>query len=322
MKLSYGKAINLALKEAMEEDESVFYLGVDIAKFGGAYGATQGLLEQFGPVRVRDTPISEGAIVGMSVGAASQGLRPIVELMHMDFATCAMDQLVNQAAKMRYMFGGAMSIPMVVRCPVGGYLNAAAQHSQSLEAWFAHVPGLKVMTAGTPRDVRAVTRAAIRDDNPVILLDFIELYESTSDVPEDNIDIPEGGADIKRVGEDITIVTWGGMVPRVMEAASILADEGISCEVIDLLSLVPWDVDKVLESVARTGRAAVVHLATTRAGFGAEISATITERGFSDLKAPIIRVGARNAPVPYASNLENHVLPNTQRIVDAVRKNV
>ena len=318
MELSYAKVISLALKEAMEEDDSVFCLGEDVG-FGGAYGATQGLREVFGADRVRDTPISETAIVGFSVGAAMQGMRPVAEIMHMDFVTCAMDQLVNQAAKMRYMFGGKAQVPLVVRCGVGGYLSAAGQHSQSLEAWFTHVPGLKVMAAGTPKDMRAVLRAAIRDDNPVIILESLVLYETSGEVPEEDEGLVIGKADLKRRGDDVTVVTWGAMVPQVMEAADILAKNDIECEVIDLLSLFPWDEELVLESLWRTNRLVVAHQAPTRGGFGAEVAATVMERGFKELDAPVLRVGARNTPVPFAPVLENYVLPNAGRVVDAVK---
>lgn len=318
MKLSYAKAVTLALREAMREDNSVMCLGEDVG-FGGAYGATQTLRDEFGAERVRDTPISETAIVGFSVGAAMQGLRPVAEIMHMDFVTCAMDQIVNQAAKMRYMFGGKASVPIVLRCGVGGYLNAAAQHSQSLEAWFTHVPGLKVLAAGTPRDVRRLLKAAIMDDNPVILLESLALYETTGEVPETELPYRIGKAEIKRQGDDATVITWGAMVPQVTEAATILAKQGIEIEVIDLLSLFPWDIETVMKSVWRTNRVVVTHQAPTRGGFGAEIAAVITERGFDDLDKPVKRVGALNTPVPFAPQLEKFVLPNAERVIDAVK---
>lgn len=318
MKLSYAKAVTLALREAMREDNSVMCLGEDVG-FGGAYGATQTLRDEFGAERVRDTPISETAIVGFSVGAAMQGLRPVAEIMHMDFVTCAMDQIVNQAAKMRYMFGGKASVPIVLRCGVGGYLNAAAQHSQSLEAWFTHVPGLKVLAAGTPRDVRRLLKAAIMDDNPVILLESLALYETTGEVPETELPYRIGKSEIKREGDDATVITWGAMVPQVIEAATILAKQSIEIEVIDLLSLFPWDIETVMKSVWRTNRVVVTHQAPTRGGFGAEIAAVITERGFDDLDKPVKRVGALNTPVPFAPQLEKFVLPNAERVIDAVK---
>ena len=318
MKLSYSKSVTLALREAMREDDSVMCLGEDVG-YGGAYGATQTLRDEFGPDRVRDTPISETAIVGFSIGAAMQGLRPVAEIMHMDFIACAMDQVVNQAAKMRYMFGGKATVPIVLRCGVGGYLNAAAQHSQSLESWFTHVPGLKVVAAGTPRDIRRVLKAAIRDENPVIMLESLALYETVGDVPESELAYEIGTADIKRRGDDATVITWGAMVPQVMEAAGALEKQGIEIEVIDLLSLFPWDVKTVMKSVWRTNRVVIAHQASTRSGFGAELAATITEQGFTDLDKPVKRVGARNVPVPFAPQLESYVLPNAGRVIDAVK---
>jgi pyruvate/2-oxoglutarate/acetoin dehydrogenase E1 component len=315
--MTYAKAVGLALGEAMEEDHRVFCLGEDVG-YGGAYGATQGLRDRFGADRVRDTPISEIAIVGFSVGAAVAGWRPVPEIMHFDFITVAMDQVVNQAAKMRYMFGGKATLPMVIRCGTGGWLNAAAQHSQSLEAWFTHVPGLKVASAGTPADVRNLLLTAIRDDNPVIVQEALSLYEESGEVP----DVPEewtlGKAQVKRAGTDVSIVTWGAMVPRVLEAAETLAADGADAEVIDLISVFPWDVEAVLRSVEKTNRLVVVHQAPRRSGFGAEVAATIMERGFDLLDAPVARVGALNTPVPFSPSLENYVLPTAQRVVDAV----
>ena len=319
MKLTYSKAITRALEEAMEDDASVMCLGEDVG-YGGAYGATQGLRDRFGAQRVRDTPISESAIVGFSVGAAMAGMRPVAEIMHMDFIGIAMDQVVNQAAKMRYMFGGKARVPITVRCGVGGYLNAAAQHSQSLEAWFTHVPGLKVATAGTAADIRAVLRNAIADDNPVIVLEPLSLYEIAGDLPEAHSVSPLGPASIKRRGEDVTLITWGRALREVMQAANELEREKIDCEVIDLLSLVPLDEETILKSVWRTNNAVIVHQATRRSGFGAEISATITEKAFEELDRPVVRVCALDTPVPFAPALENYVLPSAQRVVEVVRR--
>jgi acetoin:2,6-dichlorophenolindophenol oxidoreductase subunit beta len=318
-KLSYAKAITLGLREAMAEDPAVFCLGEDVG-YGGAYGATQGLRDEFGAARVRDTPISESAIVGFSVGAAMAGLRPVAEIMHMDFIACAMDQVVNQAAKARYMFGGKARVPMVIRAGTGGWLNAAAQHSQSLEAWFTHIPGLKVATAAAAADIRALLLAAIRDDNPVIVMEPLSLYEAKDEVPDVPAELVLGRASRKRSGSDVTIVTWGAMVPRVLSAAETLADDGISCEVLDLITLTPWDVDAVLESVGRTGRVVVAHQASRRSGFGAEVAAVIGERGFDLLDAPVARVGGLNVPVPFSPPLENFVLPDADRVVAAVRR--
>lgn len=318
MKISYAKAVTLGLREAMEEDERVFCLGEDVG-YGGAYGATQGLRDEFGSDRVRDTPISETAIVGFSIGAAVAGRRPVAEIMHMDFIAQAMDQVANQAAKIRYMFGGKAKVPLVVRACTGGWLNAAAQHSQSLEAWFTHIPGLKVAAAGSPADIRALLIAAIRDENPVIVQEALSLYESQGEVPDTAEELTLGKALRKRQGNDVTIVTWGAMVPRVMEAADALAADGIEAEVIDLISLVPWDLDAVLDSLGRTGRMIVVHQAHRRGGFGGEIAAEIAERGFDLLDAPIRRVGSLNVPVPFSPVLEDYVLPSSQRVIDAVR---
>lgn len=319
MRLSYSKAVTLALEEAMAADDSVFCLGEDVG-YGGAYGATQGLRDRFGSERVRDTPISESAIVGFSIGAAMSGMRPVAEIMHMDFIAIAMDQVVNQAAKMRYMFGGKANVPITIRCGVGGYLNAAAQHSQSLEAWFAHIPGLKVACAATPADVRQILRDAILDDNPVIVLEPLGLYETFGEVPEDYAPRRLGSADVKRQGEDVTIVTWGRTVPEVLQAADALAKEKIECEVIDLLSLMPWDQQTVLDSVWRTNNLVVVHQAPKRAGYGAEIAATITEKAFKELDNPVVRICGLNTPVPFAPEMENYVLPNADRIVTEIRK--
>jgi pyruvate dehydrogenase E1 component beta subunit len=278
------------------------------------------LLEQFGPERVRDTPISESAIVGYGVGAALAGLRPVVELMHMDFVTYAMDQIVNQAAKLRYMFGAKACVPLVIRTPAGGWLTAAAQHSQSLEAWFTHIPGLKVAAAATPADVRNILHAAIRDDNPVVLLEPLYLYEAKGEMPDAPEEIPLGQADVKRRGDDVSLVSWGGTVPIVLEAADTLAAQGIAADVIDLLSLMPWDIEAVLSSVRRTNRVVVVHQASLRGGFGAEVAAVISERAFDYLDAPVARVGALNTPVPFSPPLEAYVLPNAERVVDAVHR--
>ena len=319
MRLSYSKAITLALSEAMEVDEGVFCLGEDVG-YGGAYGATQGLRDKFGAARVRDTPISESAIVGFSIGAAMSGMRPVAEIMHMDFIAIAMDQVVNQAAKMRYMFGGKAKVPITIRCGVGGYLNAAAQHSQSLEAWFAHVPGLKVVCAATPADIRQILRDSILDDNPVIVLEPLGLYETFGEVAETYERRPLGKSDIKRRGEDVTIVTWGRTLPEVLQAAETLAGERIDCEVIDLVSLMPWDEQAVLDSVWRTNNLVVVHQAPRRAGFGAEIAATISEKAFKELDRPVARVCGLNTPVPFAPEMEDYVLPKATRIAEEVRR--
>lgn len=316
-RLSYSRAVALALGEAMEGDDRVLVFGEDVA-LGGAYGASRGLRDRFGHERVRDTPISESAIVGFALGMALAGLRPVAEIMHMDFIACAMDQVVNQTAKVRYMFGGATPVPLVIRCGVGGWLSAAAQHSQSLEAWFTHIPGLKVATAGTPRDIRNLLHAAIRDENPVIVMEPLSLYEGRDEVPDQPENLTLGRADLKREGKDVTIVTWGSMVTRVIEASEKLAAEGVEAEVIDLISLHPWDEETVVSSVRRTRRAVVVHQAHRRSGFGAEVAQTVTEQAFHELEAPIRRVAGLDVPVPFSPPLEEYVLPSTERVVDAV----
>ncbi len=318
-RLSYADAIAEGLALAMREDDRVWVLGEDVAE-GGAYGATQGLREEFGAQRVRNTPISEGAIVGFSVGAAMTGTRPVAEIMHMDFIACAMDQVVNQMAKMRYMVSGKTSVPVTVRCGVGGWLNAAAQHSQSLESWFTHIPGLKVAAAAEAADIKGILLAAVRDDNPVIVLESLALYPSKGEVPEEPFERPVGSSARKREGADVTLITWGGCLPRVLEAADQLAAEDVDADVIDLLWLQPFDRDAVLESVARTHRAAVVHQAYRRSGFGAELVAFLNEHAFDHLDAPVARIAGLDVPVPFAPSLEDYVLPNVDHIVNVVKE--
>jgi pyruvate/2-oxoglutarate/acetoin dehydrogenase E1 component len=316
--ISYADAIAEGLSSAMSEDERVWVLGEDVAE-GGAYGATQGLRDHFGAGRVRNTPISEAAIVGFSVGAAMTGTRPVPEIMHMDFIACAMDQVVNQMAKMRYMVSGKTSVPVTIRCGVGGWLNAAAQHSQSLEAWFTHIPGLKIAAAADASDVKGVLIAAVRDDNPVIVLESLALYPSKGHVPEEAYERPVGSSTRKQDGDDLTIVTWGGAVPRVLDAADRLRQEGIEADVIDLLWLAPFDREALLESVARTHRAVIVHQAYRRGGFGAELVAFLNEEAFDYLDTPVRRVAGLDVPVPFAPSLEDYVLPSVDRILSVVR---
>lgn len=317
-RMSYSAAVSLALGEALAADDRVFLLGEDIAD-GGAYGATRGLLERFGSERVRNTPISEGAIVGYSLGAALAGMCPVAEIMHMDFIACAMDQVVNQTAKIRYMSGGQAAAQVTIRTGVGGWLAAAAQHSQSLEAWFTHIPGLKVATAGSPADIRAVLLAAIRDDDPVIVMEPLSLYEVQGEVIGDEPAYVLGSADVKREGSDVTVVTWGALVPRALEAAAEAETAGISVEVVDLLTLYPWDLDTVLASIDKTRRVLVAHQAPRRGGFGAEVAATIGERMFGRLLSPVLRVAGLDVPVPFSPTLEEYVLPNTDRLSAAIR---
>ena len=318
--IRFGQAINRALADAMAADESIVLFGEDVAAPGGPFGVTRGLLDRFGPERVRDTPISEATIVGAAVGAAMSGLKPVVEIMFMDFVTLAMDALVNQAAKARFMFGGQYALPMVVRLPHGGGINAGPQHSQCLEAWLAHVPGLKVVCPATVADAYALTRAAIADPDPVIIVENKSLYAVKGELPEPLPVIAIGVADIARVGREATIATYGAMRDVAIAAANRLAQDGIEAEVIDLRSLQPWDETAVLTSLARTHRLVIVHEAVEAFGIGAEIAARMADIGFDELDGPIVRVGAPFMPVPFAKELEAHYRPDATRIVEAVRR--
>ena len=317
--LSYSQAINAALREEMLRNPLVFLLGEDIGEHGGAFGVTKGLWREFGSKRLVNTPISEAAIVGAAVGAALAGCRPVAEIMYMDFITLAMDQIVNQAAKIRYMFGGKATVPLVVRTPAGAGRGNAAQHMQSLEAWFVHVPGLKVVMPSTPYDAKGLLKTAIRDDNPVIFIEHKLLYATKGQVPEQEYTIPFGQADIKRHGKDVTIVATSRMVLFALAAADTLQEEGIDAEVIDPRSLVPLDITAIVDSVKKTHRAVVVHEACRRGGIGAEIAAEVQEQAFDHLDAPILRVANPNVPIPFAKDLEAAAIPDEQRIVAAVR---
>lgn len=316
----FGQAINRALADAMASDSTVVLFGEDVAAAGGPFGVARGLLDKFGPERVRDTPISEAAIVGAAVGAAMTGLKPVVEVMFMDFVTLAMDALVNQAAKARFMFGGQFSLPMVVRMPHGGGISAGPQHSQCLEGWLAHVPGLKVVCPSNIPDAYALTRAAIADADPVIVVENKSLYALKGELPDTPTQVAIGEAATVRPGRDVTIVTYGAMVPVAISAATALAREGLEIEVIDLRSLQPWDEAAVLTSLARTHRLVVVHEAVEAFGPGAEIAARMADIGFDELDAPIVRVGAPYMPPPFATNLEERFRPNAERIITAVRR--
>ncbi|HHV58628.1 MAG TPA: alpha-ketoacid dehydrogenase subunit beta [Firmicutes bacterium] len=318
--LTYAEAVREALRLEMRRDPSVFVLGEDVGRFGGCFGVTGDLWKEFGEDRVRDTPISETAIIGAAVGAAATGMRPVPEIMFCDFLTVCMDQLVNQAAKMRYMFGGKARLPLVVRAPVGGGISAAAQHSQSLEAWFTHVPGLKVVMPSTPADAKGLLAAAIRDDNPVMFFEHKLLYPVKDAVPEGEYVVPLGRAEVKREGGDVTVVATSLMVMRALEAAEKLAAEGVSVEVVDPRTLVPLDEETILASVQKTGHVVIAHEAVTRSGFGAEIAAIIAEKALDYLDAPVKRVGAKPAPIPFAGVLEKYVLPGTDDIVAAVKE--
>ena len=317
--VTYAQSVFEALAEEMERDSSVFLLGEDVAVYGGIFTATRGLLERFGPERVRDTPISEAGITGVAVGAALMGMRPVVEIMYEDFTTIAMDQIVNNAAKIRYMFGGQVRVPMVVRTQGGSGRGNAAQHSQSLEAWFAHIPGLVVVMPSTPYDVKGLLKAAIRDDNPVVFIEHKMLYRAEGLVPASEYIIPIGKADVKRTGSDVTVIVTSWMVPRALAAAEELAAQGISVEVVDPRTLRPLDEETILASVRKTGRALVVHEAVKFGGIGAEIAAMIMEQAFDYLDAPVRRLAGVDIPIPYAAVLEQAAVPTTEGIAAAVR---
>jgi len=318
--ITYRDALKEGLREEMRRDERVFLLGEDIAEFGGTYKVTQGLLEEFGPARVRNTPISEAAIAGAALGAALAGMRPVGEIMYIDFSTIALDQIANQIAKVRYMFGGKAKASLVIRTQGGAGRSSAAQHAQSLEAWYAHVPGLKVVMPSTPYDVKGLIKSSIRDDDPVIFIEHKLLYNEKGSVPEEEYLIPIGEGDIKREGKDVTIVATSRMVLRSLRAAEMLAREGIDAEVIDPRTLVPLDEEMILQSVKKTGKLVIVHEACKRLGYGAEIAAIVSEKAFYDLDAPIKRVAAANSPVPFAPKLENFVIPDEQAIIKGVRE--
>lgn len=321
--LTYKEAVRQAMQEEMRRDENVFLLGEDVGVYGGAFGVSLGMLEEFGEERVRDTPISEGVIAGAAAGAAVTGMRPVAEIMFSDFITIAMDSLVNQAAKMRYMFGGKAKVPMVLRMPGGSGTGAAAQHSQSLEAWLVHVPGLKVVMPSTPYDVKGLLKTAIRDDNPVVFIETKTVYNKKGEVPEEDYVIPFGVADVKRIGKDITVFATGVMVHRSLEAAEILAKEGIDVEVIDPRTLVPFDKETLVKSVIKTGKLIIVHEACKRGGFGGEVAAEVMEsEAFDYLDAPIKRISGKNIPIPYCMELEKSAVPQVDDIVNAVREMV
>jgi 2-oxoisovalerate dehydrogenase E1 component len=319
--LSYAEALREAMAQAMAADERVFLMGEDIGVYGGAFGVTQGLIERFGPDRVRDTPISENTIVGAGVGAALTGMRPIVEMQFMDFVTLAMEQTVLQAAKVRYMFGGKAQVPVVLRLPGGSGTGAAAQHSESLEAWFVHVPGLKVVAPATPYDAKGLLLAALADDNPVIFVEHKLLYRTRGPVPEGPYLVPLGQAIVRRPGRHLTIVAYSIAVLRALEAAERLAAEGIEAEVIDLRTLKPYDAQTVIASVKKTGKLLIVHEAPLPGGFGGELAAAVAQsEAFAYLEAPIVRLGGADVPIPYHPRLERAAVPQMEDIVEAARR--
>ena len=320
--LTYREAVRDALARALREDEQVFVMGEDIAEMGGSMGVTQGLLDEFGPKRIRNTPISEMAIVGSGIGAAIQGFRPVVEIMYEDFLTLSMEQLVNQAAKHRTMSGGQVKVPLTIRTQGGAGWSPGAQHAQQVEAWFVHVPGLKVVFASTPEDARGLLWSSIYDDNPVIFFEHRTLYPLKGDVPDELEPIPLGKARVHREGDDVTVVATGRLVHESLKAAEEAEQEGISVEVVDPRTLQPLDEETIVASVRKTSRCVTAHEAVTRGGFGAELAAVIQHGAFDWLDAPIERVGAKFAPLPFAPVMEEYVVPHAADVLEAVRRTV
>jgi pyruvate dehydrogenase E1 component beta subunit len=320
--LTYREAVRDALSRAMREDEDVFIMGEDIAEMGGSMAVTQGMLAEFGPERVRNTPISEIAIVGAGIGAAMQGMRPVVEIMYEDFTTLAMEQIVNQAAKHRYMSGGQLKVPLTIRTQGGAGWSPGAQHAQQLEAWFVHVPGLKVVFASTPTDVRGLLWSSIYDDNTVLFFEHRTLYPVKEEVPEEFEPIPLGQARVHREGEDVTVIATGRLVHESLAAAAEAEEEGVSVEVVDPRTLLPLDEQTLVDSVKKTNRCVVAHEAVRRMGFGAEVAAVIQYQAFDWLDAPIERVGSKFAPVPFAPVMENFVVPHGADVLEAIRRTV
>ena len=319
-KITVSKAIGEALHEEMVRDDKVFIMGEDMAVMGNVFAITKGFLEEFGPNRVIDTPISEEGFCGMAVGAAMRGLRPVVELMYDDFATVAADPLLNQAAKMRYMSGGQATVPMVLRAPMGAGRRNAGQHSQSFENFFCHFPGLKVIAPCTAKDAKGMLKTAIRDDDPVIVLEHKLLYAKKEEIPEEEYLIPLGQADVKREGKDLTIITWSREVNFSLEAAETLAAEGIDVEVLDLRSLVPLDWDAIVKSISKTHNAIIVSEEVKRGSYAGEISAQIAEELFDELDAPVERVCGLNIVPPFSPTLEDENFPHPDTIVKAVKR--
>lgn len=319
--LSYAEAVREALRQAMTTDPNVFMIGEDIGVYGGAFGVSAGLIDEFGPERIIDTPISEAAITGACIGAALTGMRPVGEIQFMDFITLSMEQLVLQAAKIRFMFGGKAKVPFVLRTPAGSGTGAAAQHSQSLENWFVHVPGLKVVMPSTPYDAKGLLRAAIYDDNPVIFVEHKLLYKTKGPVPEEPYEIPLGQSKVVREGTDLTLIATSIMVMRALQAAEKLAEEGVEVEIIDPRTLNPLDMAPIEASIKKTGRALVVHEAVKTGGFGGEVVARIVEsEAFDYLEAPVRRLAGLDSPIPYNRTLEYHTVPQVENIVAEARK--
>jgi pyruvate dehydrogenase E1 component beta subunit len=313
------EALREAIREEMLADERVVLMGEDVGEYGGAYGVSKGLLDEFGPERIVDAPISELGFVGMGIGAAMAGLRPIVEIMTINFAFLGLDQIINNASKIHYMFGGQVNVPLVIRMASGAGLSVGAQHSHSLEGWFAHVPGLKVVCPSNAADAKGLLKTAMRDENPVIFIENTATYGLRGPVPEDEYFTPFGRANVLREGDDVTIIAYSGSVHQATRAAEMLAAEDIEAEVIDLRSLRPLDSETILASVRKTNRAVVVEHAWRFGGFGAEIAALIQEQAFDDLDAPVARVGGVEVPMPYSFPLEKAALPSEEQVVAAVR---
>src|SRR3954467_11821861 len=320
--LSYREAVRDALSRAMRDDDDVFVMGEDIAEMGGSMGVTQGMLAEFGPERIRNTPISEIALAGAAVGAAMQGMRPVAEIMYEDFLTIATEQIVNQAAKHRYMSGGQLTVPVVFRTQGGAGWSPGAQHAQQLESWFVHIPGLKVVFASTPEDVRGLLWSSIYDDNPVVFFEHRTLYGIKQEVPEEIEPIPLGRARIHREGEDVTVIATGRLVHEALAAAEAAEKEGVSVEVVDPRTLQPLDENTLVESVKKTTRCVVAHEAVTRMGFGAEVASVVQYGAFDWLDAPIERVGAKFAPIPFAPVMEEWVVPHKDDVLQAIYRTV
>ncbi len=315
--ITYREALNDALREEMQRDPSVFLLGEDVGLYGGAFKVTEGLYAEFGEKRVIDMPIAEGLIVGAAIGAAMAGLRPVAELMTVNFALLAMDQIVNHAAKIRYMFGGKTKVPLVIRAPGGGGNQLGAQHSQSLESYFLHCPGLKVVMPSTPEDAKGLLKEAIREDDPIVFLEHEHLYNTRGEVPPGDYTIPIGKAAVRNKGTDLTIISYSNMALIAGEAAVQLAKEGIQAELIDLRTLSPLDLATLVASVRKTNRAIIVEEDWKTGGVGAEVSARIYEHAFSSLDAPIVRVAGKDTPMPYAKNLEQAAIPRVEDVIQA-----
>ncbi len=318
--ITYSQALAEGLREELVRDPNMFLAGEDIGVYGGDFGVTRGLQKEFGKKRCFDTPITESLLGGLAVGAAAMGLRPVIEFMFNDFMTCAMDQIVNQAAKMRYMFGGVLKLPLVFRTHLGAGFNAAAQHSQSLESWFVHTPGLYVVAPSTAYDVKGLIKSCIRDDNPVIFLEHIYLYDKKGEVPETEYTVPIGKAQVRRQGKDITLIGYANMANLAVQAAEKLGAQGIDAEVLDLRTLKPFDEAAILTSVGKTGRVLLLQEAPRLCGVAAEISAFLTENAFRQLRAPVMRLTGYDAPMPFSPPLEKFYLPDVDRIIEHAKK--